>query len=89
MYANFMTTVCMYMYVLYTTCVHESFFFISRSVVRMGGCTFSRYVRVCMWEPFIIVMCIDYSSANKWLQFFIVATAIYFAYVSTEKYEVC
>ena len=34
-------------------------------------------------------MCTDYSSANKWLQFFIVAIAIYFAYVSTEKYEVC
>ncbi|XP_065899110.1 cytochrome b-245 chaperone 1 homolog isoform X2 [Dysidea avara] len=29
------------------------------------------------------------STVNKWLQFSIVAIAIYFAYISTEKYEEC
>ena len=55
----------------------------------MGGYTYSRYVSklVCM-NFCIIVVFIVYSSANKWLQFCIMAIGIYFAYISTEKYEV-
>ena len=37
----------------------------------------------------IILVILRTLTVNKWMQFSIVAIAIYFAYISTEKYEVC